>query len=142
MLEPPPERRWKKNIVRSFRFNRDLLASMEAECRVRHVSLSEYVRQASVAFMRLRSRIALRFGKATTDLPPQGCTRRLAEPSTAASAISAAVTGLSSMCEFGRDQPSLSDENRGHSARTSNTQQQVRHSDTGNLGRLRRQNVI
>ena len=104
MVEPTPERRWKKDIVRTFRFNRDLLASMEAECRVRHVSLSEYVRQASVAFMRLRSRIALRFGKATTDLPPQGCTRRIAEPSAAAaSAVSAAVTGSNLGCKTSSD---------------------------------------
>ena len=104
MVEPTPERRWKKDIVRTFQFNRDLLASMEAERRVRHVSLSEYVRQASVAFMRLRSRIALRFGKATTDLPPQGCTRRIAEPSAAAaSAVSAAVTGSNLGCKTSSD---------------------------------------
>jgi hypothetical protein len=52
-MDAAPERRWKKDIVRSFRLNRDLLNSMEAECRARHISLSECVRQALVTFMRL-----------------------------------------------------------------------------------------
>src|SRR5215472_5044471 len=37
--------------------------------------------------------ITLRFGKGTIDLPPQGRTRGLAEPSAAASPVSAAMTG-------------------------------------------------
>ena len=37
--------------------------------------------------------ITLRFGKGAIDLPPQGRTRRIAEPSAAASPVSAAMTG-------------------------------------------------
>ena len=37
--------------------------------------------------------ITLRFGKGAIDLPPQGRTRRIAEPSAAASPIPAALTG-------------------------------------------------
>ena len=40
----PERRRWKKDMMRSFRLNQDLLESMEAECRARHISLSECVR--------------------------------------------------------------------------------------------------
>jgi hypothetical protein len=46
------ETKWKQTIIKSFRLSPALLASIEAECRVRGTQFSEFMRYAAIAALK------------------------------------------------------------------------------------------